>query len=129
MKRKWILTVVVLVLSLTACGPMHEYRELDGMWQLRQITYDEDGRSEQLEHLYYSFQKHNIDVRRLGLGECFGTFEYTDDSLHICFRGTLKENMLIYGMNDTIQHFRVEKADGSRLILKSDYARLEFRDY
>lgn len=124
-----MIMVAVLMLSITACGPMYEYRDLDGMWQLRQITYDEDGRSEQWPDLYFSFQKHIINVRRLSSGSYFGTFKYVDDSLHVCINGATVEDMKKYGMNDTIQHFRVEKADGDKLVLKSDYARLEFRDY
>lgn len=128
MRKKVIMMIAVLALSITACGPMYEYRDLDGMWQLRHIEY-ENGDTKQLDNLYFSFQKHVINVRRLNQSEHFGTFKYTDDSLHVCFRGTVKENMLIYGMNDTIQHFRVEESGGDRLVLKSDYARLEFRDY
>lgn len=98
------------------------------MWQLRHVTY-EDGSAGQLDNLYFSFQMHTINIRRLSLGARFGTFDYVDDSLHICFKGTKKENMLIYGMNDTIQHFRVEKLDKNKLILKSNFTRLESRSY
>lgn len=129
MRKKVIMMIAVLALSITACGPMYEYRDLDGMWQLRQITYEEGGSSEQLGDLYFSFQKHIINVRRLSHGSYFGTFKYTGDSLHVCINGATAGDMKKYGMIDTIQHFRVEKADGSKLILKSDYARLEFRDY
>lgn len=124
-----MIMVAVAALSFTACGPMYEYRDLDGMWQLRHIVYEEDGSSEQLDNLYFSFQKHIINVRRLGHGNYFGTFKYTDDSLHVIINGATAGDMKKYGMNDTIQHFRVEQADGGKLILKSDYARLEFRDY
>lgn len=123
------MTVVTVVLSMTACGPMYEYRDLDGMWQLRQITYNEEGRSEQLDGLYFSFQKHIINIRRTSHSSYFGTFKYVGDSLHVSINGATKENMPLYGMNDTIQHFRVEESGGDRLVLKSDYARLEFRDY
>lgn len=129
MKRKWIMTIIAVALSVTACGPMYEYRGLDGMWQLRQITYDEDGRSEQWNDLYFSFQKHIINIRRLSHGSYFGSFKYTDDSIHVCINGATQEAMKAYGMNDTIQSFRVEKLGDGKLTLKSDYARLEFRDY
>lgn len=128
MRKKVIMMIAVLALSITACGPMYEYRDLDGMWQLRQITY-ENGDTEQLGDLYFSFQKHIINVRRLSHGSYFGTFKYTDDSLHVCINGATAGDMKKYGMNDTIQHFRVEESGGDRLVLKSDYARLEFRDY
>lgn len=123
-----MIMIAVVTLSFTACGPMYEYRDLDGMWQLRHIEY-ENGDTGQLDNLYFSFQKHIINVRQLQSGSHFGTFKYIDDSLHVCFNHTTAEEMKKYGMNDTIQHFRVEKADGNRLVLKSNYARLEFRDY
>lgn len=127
MKTKGICLVCALLL-LTACGKMYEYKHLDGMWQMRHIAYEEGGTSEP-ENSYYSFQRHVINVRNMDSGECFGIFRYTDDSLHVSFQGASVDAMGAYGMNDTVQHFRVEKLTGSQLILKSDYARLEFRKY
>ena len=34
-----------------------------------------------------------------------------------------------FGLNQAINHLKVEKATGKKLILKSDYARLTFRKF
>ena len=128
MKKKWI-AALLLVLSFTACGPMYEYRDLDGFWQMRQITYS-NGDTEQAKNLYYGFQLHLISIRNIGGGGYFGEFDYTEDSLHVHITGVSSPALMHpFGMNDTLQHFKVEQLTGSKLILRSNYAQLEFRKY
>ena len=128
MKRKWIV-LVILALSFTACGPMYEHRLLDGFWQMRHITYA-NGETEKAENIYYGFQLHLIHIRNLNSGSYFGEFDYTEDSLHVRILGaSTQESLHPLGMNDTLQHFKVDVLTRNTLILQSDYARLEFRKY
>ena len=128
MKRKSMF-LVLLVLCITACGPMYEYRHLDGHWQMRQITYS-NGETKKAEDIYYGFQLHLINIRNLNTGSYFGDFTYVGDSLHVRIVGApSQEAMHSYGMNDTLQRFKVDIPNGDKLILQSDYARLEFRKY
>ncbi|MEG1562471.1 MAG: lipocalin-like domain-containing protein [Bacteroides sp.] len=126
MKQIGVLTVILL--CLTACGKQYEYRHLDGMWQMRRIQYT-SGETEQAENLYYSFQLHIINIRKLEHGEYYGKFCYTGDSMHVDIKDAPVGEMKVFGMNDTIQHFKVEQLTSSKLVLQSAYARLEFRKY
>lgn len=121
--------LVCILLCLSACGPMYEYRHLDGLWQMRHIEYANGDAAEQPTNTYYSFQMHIINIRKLGRGEYYGSFKYVDDSMHVHMKDAPAGEMKAYGMNDTVQHFLVEKLTSDKLILKSDYARLEFRKY
>lgn len=123
------LWLVGILLCFSACGPMHEYRHLDGMWQMRHIQYENGGAAEQPENTYYSFQLHIINLKKLGRGEYYGSFKYVDDSMHVSIKGAPVSEMKVFGMNDTVQHFKVETLKSDKLVLKSDYARLEFRKY
>ncbi len=128
MKKKSIL-LLLLVSCMTACGPMYEYRHLDGFWQMRQITYS-NGETKKAEDIYYGFQLHLINIRNLNSGSYFGEFAYIGDSLHVRIKGApSQEAMHAYGMNDTLQRFKIDIPNNDKLILESDYARLEFRKY
>lgn len=129
MKRfLYIISGMLIFCNLASCGKMYQYRDLDGLWQARRIEYA-DGTVEEPRDLFYSFQLHIIQVKRQGKGEAYGRFEYLGDSIHVHLDGMTPRSVGIFAMNDTVQHFQVEKNDDSRLILKSGYARLSFRKY
>lgn len=127
--KRVVMGWVVTLLCLSACGPMYEYRDLDGMWQMRHIEYTSGDAAAKPENTYYSFQRHIINIKKLGRGEYYGSFQYEGDSMHVSIKGAPISEMKVFGMNDTLQHFKVEILKNDKLILQSDYARLEFRKY
>lgn len=109
--------------------------DLDGRWQLMAIDCHEDGVRTVPEYTYYDVSLRLMELKRKGDEDELGIFgfrarfERTDDSLHIRMIRCKAAQMPPYGMNDTIQHFAVEKLDSKRMILNSDYARLTFRKF
>ena len=70
-------------------------------------------------------------------GTHIGRFSYKGDEVTMSeFRHREDEEKLTtlnelkpFGLNQAINHLKVEKATGNKLILKSDYARLTFRKF
>jgi hypothetical protein len=57
---KKALTIIIAILSLTACDKVYINGDLDGMWQLQQV--EKEGNIEYPEGIYYSFQRHMAQV-------------------------------------------------------------------
>ena len=58
-------------------------------------------------------------------GVMMGEFKYQDN-----MEATVtEEDLNRFGLNSSVTHFKVEKATGSKMILKSDYARLTYRKF
>ena len=129
MKKGIIILFAALLCVMTSCTEKFGYTHLDGMWQVQTIT--KEGVTEHPEDMYFSFQMHIIEVRKLGYGLFNGTFDYTDGIMSTKLR--LSESNLdmlpVFGMNAPEQEFVVEKLNSDKLILQSDYARLELRKY
>lgn len=139
MRKKLILAAVYLIV-VTACGKHPINGKLDGRWQLMVIDYHHpDSVSRNPEFTYFDFQLKLMQLARTG-GDEYKTrsiwtrFHHAEDSLHIQAISNngkkiqLKE-MLPFGMNDTIQHFKVEELTRKRMILNSTYTRLELRKF
>lgn len=131
MKKELILLFAILLCVATSCDEKFGYEHLDGMWQVQTITYAEDDSTVQAEDMYFSFQMNIIEVRKLGTALFNGTFDYTDGVLSSKLRvGETNLNLLpIFGMNAPEQSFKVVKLNSDKLILQSEYARLELRKY
>lgn len=126
--RVKIAVIISLVLCMASCGRMYEYKDLDGMWQMRSM--EKDGVKEQVVDIYYSFQKHTINLRQVNSYSYFGGYVYVGDSILVKMPAdTPKEGLNVLGVDTNEPHFCVEKVTSNTLILKTDYARLEFRKY
>ncbi|MEG1684407.1 MAG: lipocalin-like domain-containing protein [Bacteroides sp.] len=129
MKKLLILSTLLLAL-LTSCSKAPINGKLDGQWQLTQIDFSNgETVNKKPERIYFSVQLHLLSLRQTNGGEYLGRFNHTGDSLHINMLEGNKEEMKVFGMDDTVQHFGVEKLSHSKMILKSEYGRLFFRKF
>ena len=126
MKRYII--AVLLILIVSACGKTPINGDLDGRWQIMKIEYA-SGEEETPERAYYSVALHTINLMQVGVTSQTGNMEYTGDSLFVEMPVSKIEDLLPFGMNDTKQRFGVKELTSKHLVLKSDYARLEFRKF
>lgn len=127
MKKGIIILFAALLCMLASCTEKFGYKHLDGMWQVQSMT--KDGVTEHPEDMYFSFQMHIMEVRKLGIGAFAGSFNYIDEVIHFKFNNMSVEQAHIFGMNAPEQEFVVEKLSSDKLILQSDYARVELRKY
>ena len=126
MKRYIIGTLLLLMAS--ACGKMPINGDLDGRWQIMKIEYA-SGEEEMPERAYYSVALHTINLMKVDVTSQTGNMEYTGDSLFVVMPISKVEDLLPFGMNGTEQRFGVKELTSKYLVLKSDYARLEFRKF
>lgn len=131
MKKGLILLFAILLCGVTSCSEKFGYTHLDGMWQVQSITYMEDASTVKTEDMYFSFQMNIIEVRKVGTALFNGTFDYTDGVISSKLRvGETNLHLLSdFGMNAAEQNFKVVKLNSDKLILQSEYARLELRKY
>lgn len=127
MKKGLIILFAALLCVMTSCTEKFGYKHLDGMWQVQSMT--KDGVTEHPEDMYFSFQMHIMEVKKFGAGTFAGSFNYTDGVIHFKFDGMSVEQASVFGMNAPEQEFDVEKLNSDKLILQSDYARVELRKY
>lgn len=131
MKKGLIVLFAILLCSVTSCDEKFGYKYLDGMWQMRTITYLDDDATVHPEDMYFSFQMNIVEVKQLGTALFNGKFDYTDEVISLKL-GVGETNLHLlpgFGMNAPEQHFKVVKLNSDKLILQSDYARLELRKY
>lgn len=131
MKKGLILLFAILFCGLTSCDEKFGYKYLDGMWQVQGITYLDDETTLHPDDMYFSFQMNIIEVKQLGTALFNGMFDYTDGVISSKLRVGETNLYLLpgFGMNAPDQNFKVVKLNSDKLILQSDYARLEFRKY
>ncbi len=134
---KQILLFILFMLGISCCEKAPINGKLDGRWQLMTIEYA-DGKIEECNRIYYSIQLHLVEISAKGGngGTHIGRFSYKEDEVTMSeFRHREDEekltelNELPFGLNQAINHLQVEKATRKKLILKSDYARLTFRNF
>lgn len=138
MKKQYILLWLVTLSAFVSCGKTPINGKLDGMWQLTGIEYPQGNHKDtKPEQLYYSFQLHLISLRSPDKKESLGRFKHAGDSLVLSeFRLkyqvdklTPREELLVYGLNDTITRFKIESLTKESMILKSSYAMLFLRKF
>lgn len=120
---------LILCMCLASCDERVGYKELDGMWQLRTIETLSNQQVAQIDDIYYSFQLNVVNIRKIGFWDGYGSFTYKGDSIHIVIKEMPEKHLHQFGLDSNEEHFEVEKVNSSKLVLKSDYARLEFRKY
>ena len=126
---------LVFLVGLVSCGKKPINGDLDGRWQLMTIDYHENGDIDKPEFTYYDVGLHVMKLwKTTGEDGSFGPswlgrFSHEGDSLHIRMIRMNKKMVQPFGLNDTIQHFCVETLKKKKMVLNSDYARLEFRKF
>ena len=126
MKKKYILLFFIVLTSITSCQKASINGDLDGMWQLMKIE-KKDTPAEVPNQLYYCIQLHMVQLQ--GAAGCSGTFSHKRDSIYLVIRGSNKNAVAAYGMNDTIQSFGIEALSSENMVLRSTYGRLQFRKF
>jgi hypothetical protein len=126
MKKKYILLIIIVLISITSCQKASINGDFDGMWQLMKIE-KKDKPDEVPNQLYYCIQLHMVQLQ--GAAECSGTFNHKGDSIYLVIRGSNKNAVAAYGMNDTIQSFGIENLSSDKMTLNSSSARLQFRKF
>lgn len=127
MKKGIIILFVALECVLSSCNERFGHKYLDGMWQVQKMTYA-DGVTQPVEDMYFSFQIDIMEVRKPGLGSAC-IYNYADGVMSFDFNGMSEEQAHAFGMSGSKSTFVVEKLNSDKLILRSDYARVELRKY
>lgn len=135
---KQIFLLIWLLLGISSCNKAPVNGKLDGRWQLMTIE-NADGDIEECYRIYYSIQLHLVEISDKGGkgGTFIGRFSYEDDEVTVSefrHRGNEEELATLaelkpFGLYSPITHFKVEKATGDKLVLRSDDARLSFRKF
>lgn len=122
---------LLLLIGMTACQKAPLDRKLEGMWQLREVQFDDI--SIEKDSLYMSLQLNVVSLRKARpnnyspMGE-MGYYSYTGDSLNIRMKTSL-EFMEFFGFQDTTENFLIEEFTHKNLILRNDYGRWLFRKF
>ena len=135
--KQIILCLCLLLGVLCSCDKKPINGKLDGRWQLMTIEYN-DGSSKEGERIYCSIQLHTVELMDKGTNPLtlMGHFSSTDGVVMGEFKyqtnmeaTATEEDLNRFGLNTSVTHFEVEKATGSKMVLKSDYARLTYRKF
>lgn len=134
---KQIILCLCLLLGVCSCDKKPINGKLDGRWQLMTIEYN-DGSIKECERIYCSIQLHTVELMDKGTAPLtlMGHFSSTDGVVMGEFKyqtnmeaTATEEDLNRFGLNTSVTHFEVEKAAGSKMVLKSDYARLTYRKF
>lgn len=134
MIMKKALTTIIATLLLVACDKVYINGDLDGMWQLQKV--EKDSNIEYPERIYYSFQRHMVQVGKYYENaeqlpkRYLGEMNYCGNTLVVYnFREFGKEEnaattdiLQEYFLYDAQTEFSIEKLDEDYLIMKSDKA-------
>ena len=83
MKRPYLLSLIVALLTLTACDKMPINGDLDGMWQLMSIQTPDGVRDMKSQRVYISIQLHLTQWNDLSTNRTFFShFTHRGDSLN-----------------------------------------------
>lgn len=134
--------IVVAVLMATGCEKRPIDGDIEGYWRLERYVTMADGQVHPCERIFYGITRYVVEVAERqgpgGYGAFVGRFEYVGGSSRVAMkdfrhRASTSDDgrrprpgeLLPFGLNAASTEFRVVVADGSRLVLESDFARLE----
>ncbi|RGN50789.1 MULTISPECIES: lipocalin-like domain-containing protein [unclassified Bacteroides] len=138
MKKSIVLFALIVITCMSSCGKLPKNGRLDGMWQLMKIEkVGEDAIDTKEDRLFYSVQLDLLALQKVGIIEYLGRFTQTQDSLFVYdFRlkadnavFATKEQLQVYGLNNTSERFGIEKLDDKKLILRSEKTLLTLRKF
>lgn len=133
---------LLLVVLFSGCAKQPINSDVEGFWYLERFTTLEDGETHEPERIYYGITRYVVEVSEKqgsqGYGTFIGRFTYGNDgqeALMSAFKERQKtgdngkdatvDQLKPFGIGALETVFDIVKADGKRLILESDYARLE----
>lgn len=125
---RFILLAVILAVSASSCRKMPENGDLDGQWQMRHVTYA-DGTGHDVTGMYYCMFRSVINLTSRTIGMQSGNLSCHDKTLYLSFPYSTPDNLLPWAINATETTFAIEHLSHDRMVLKSDYATIEFRKF
>ena len=134
--------IVVAVMLAAGCSKQPVDGDIEGFWRLERFVTHADGEVHQCERIFYGITRYVVEAAERqgpgGYGAFVGRFEYVGGSSRVAMkdfrhrastsdsgRHATPEELGPFGLGATSTEFRVVVADGNRLVLESDYARLE----
>ena len=127
---KGIMTILIAftMIILEGCDKMPINGDLDGQWQVMEIDLV-DGNIEKPTQLYYCFSLHTVYLSAPGSG-VGGNMTYDGTTLTLDISDAEKAtDLLPWGINSIVTNFDVVALSSGRMILKSDYAVIQFRKF
>ena len=134
MKKIYVQLFLLMAVLLCSCAKDDINGDLDGLWQLRTITYAAHDSTVQVQDSlrFMAVQLHLLELRNNQKNGRFARFHHSGDSLTIeMIDSTVitKSWMLSFGMDDVRQHFYVETLNRKHLVLRSSFAHLVFHKF
>lgn len=140
--RKLIYSIIVCMAAMSCTFETSDNGKLDGFWQLQQLDslpgniptdmHDQD--------IYWSIQRHLLEVKRINYYGIFFRFDNANDSLVIYdpymdmrdssdIKLTNDSLFAPIGLRGLTDSFAIVSLTNDKLILESKYRRLYFRKY
>ena len=138
----WGIGLLLLVVLMGGCAKQPINSDVEGFWQLKRFTTLVDGETHEPERIYYGINRYVVEISEKqgsqGYGSFIGRFAYQEDGQEALMnefkerdktadngKDATVEQLKPFGIGALETVFRIVKADGKRLVLESDYARLE----
>ena len=138
----WGIGLLLLVVLMGGCAKQPINSDVEGFWQLERFTTLADGETHEPERIYYGINRYVVEISEKqgsqGYGSFIGRFAYGEDGQEALMsefkerdkttdngKDATVEQLKPFGIGTLETVFRIVKADGKRLVLESDYARLE----
>lgn len=119
---------IILFSSLLLCSCQKEDKNGDfgGMWKLLEIEkYDGTITNTKEQHFFWCVQ-----LKLISIGSQYGRFQNNGDSLFIQMIDPKCPSLKRYGVyNNSNERFEIIKLNRSRMTLKSDSVKLQFRKF
>ena len=129
--RYYILTTILFAISFTGCRVAPTNGDLDGLWQITAIVFNETGEEQQPDQLYYAIYRNLIQLKKGGDIIATGELVLSDNNLHLNFLDfTSVESevpIINLGINTINPVFHIVELNSRHMILTSDYATKHFR--
>lgn len=140
-KSKFISTFALTLAVLTGgCDKMPCNGDLDGMWQLMEITEGSDTVNKKSDKIYYSFQLKLLQLSRQTSPHLrfYAHFTHSNDSIKIfdiCERSddnlpiTSADTLSAFGITRLNEAFKVKSLGSSTMVLEKDGQTFRFRKF
>lgn len=126
-KIMMLIVTAVLAVAVMSCRKSSINGDLDGMWQVMSIEYN-DGKVVNPESTYYCLFLHTFNLQRQG-DRVAGNMIYEGDQLKLEAPYATAAQLEPWGINSTVTTFRILNLTGSKMTLKSDYTLIELRKF
>lgn len=119
--------ILILLSSLFICSCQKEDKNGDfgGMWKLLEIEKPDGSIQNTKEKNYFWY----VQLKLICIGHHYGRFQNTGDSLFIQMIDPKCPNLRSYGLYSNSERFEIIKLNRSRMTLKSDSVKLQFRKF